>query len=80
MCSMTCPFLAIPQDVEEISTKYWDYVAEDIFNIWKRMESHPEVTIIGASQSEPHTSVIALRVACVCTCVCLFACGHIPEI
>ena len=32
--------------------------------------------LIGASLSEPHTSVIALRVAC----VCMFACGHIPEI
>ena len=36
--------------------------------------------LIGASLSEPHTSVIALRVACVCMCVCMFACGHIPEI
>ena len=27
--------------------------------------------IIGASLSEPHTSVIALRVACVCVFVCL---------
>ena len=33
--------------------------------------------LIGASLSELHTSVIALRVACVCTCVCLFACSHL---
>ena len=32
--------------------------------------------IIGASLSEPHTSVTALRRAC----VCLLACGHIPKI
>ena len=30
--------------------------------------------LIGASLSEPHTSVIALRVACVCVFVCLYVC------
>ena len=33
--------------------------------------------IIGASLSEPHTSVTALR-KCVCIRACLLACGHIP--
>ena len=32
--------------------------------------------LIGASVSEPHTSVTALRDACVCMSVC----GHIPKI
>ena len=32
--------------------------------------------LIGASLSEPHTSVTALRDACVCMSVC----GHIPKI
>ena len=32
--------------------------------------------IIGASLSEPHTSVTTLLDAC----VCMFACGHIPKI
>ena len=30
-------------------------------------------SIVGASMSEPHISVTALR-----TCVCMLACGHIP--
>ena len=34
--------------------------------------------IIGASLSEPHTSVTALLDACVCMSAC--ACGHIPKI
>ena len=33
--------------------------------------------LIGASLSEPHTSVTALR-TCVCMLACLLACGHIP--
>ena len=32
--------------------------------------------VIGASMSEPHISVTALR-TCVCMLVCLLACGHI---
>ena len=32
--------------------------------------------MIGASLSKPHTSMTALQD----TCVCLFACGHIPKI
>ena len=35
--------------------------------------------VIGASLSEPHTSVTALR-TCVCMSVCLSVCGHIPKI
>jgi len=40
--------------------------------------------LVGASLSEPHTSVTSLR-ACVCMLVCLLACllawtDHIPEI
>ena len=33
------------------------------------------LVIIGASLSEPHTCVTALR-----TCVCMSVCGHIPKI
>ena len=33
-------------------------------------------SVIGASLSEPHTSVTALLDAC----VCMFVCGHIPKI
>ena len=36
--------------------------------------------IIGASLSEPHTSVTALRDAYVCLSVCLSVRGHIPQI
>ena len=32
--------------------------------------------LVGASLSEPHTSVTALQDAC----VCMSACGHIPKI
>ena len=35
--------------------------------------------VIGASLSEPHTSVTALR-TWVCMYVCLSVCGHIPKI
>ena len=35
--------------------------------------------LIGASLSEPHTSVTALLDACVCMHVCMSACGHIPK-
>ena len=35
--------------------------------------------IIGASLSEPHTSVTALC-TCMCMSVCLSVCGHIPKI
>ena len=35
------------------------------------------VEIIGASLSEPHTNVTALR-KCVCIRACLLVCGHIP--
>ena len=35
--------------------------------------------MIGASLSEPHTSVTALRM-CVCMSVCLSVCGHVPKI
>ena len=35
--------------------------------------------VIGASLSEPHTGVTALR-TCVCMSVCLSVCGHIPKI
>ena len=35
--------------------------------------------LIGASLSEPHTSVTALR-TCVCMYVCMSVCGHIPKI
>ena len=36
------------------------------------------MSIIGASLSEPHTSVTALQKVCVCPLACLLACGHIP--
>ena len=35
--------------------------------------------LVGASLSEPHTSMTALR-RCVCMLACLHACGHIPYI
>ena len=36
----------------------------------------PNYALIGASLSEPHTSVTTLLDAC----VCMFVCGHIPKI
>ena len=35
---------------------------------------------IGASLSEPHTSVTALQDACVCLSAYVRTCGHIPKI
>ena len=49
--------------------------------VWGVMMWGERVWVIGASLSEPHTSVTALRM-CVCMLAyllaCLHACGHIP--
>ena len=37
-----------------------------------------KLPLIGASLSEPYTSVTALLDSCVC--ICLSVCGHIPKI
>ena len=59
--------------------KRWKYSSGFSYCLLACTKHLPQIymtRIVGASLSEPHTSVTSLR-TCVCMLACLLACGHI---
>ena len=61
------------------STVQYSYITLKTFNGCLQFDQNvvEKLLLIGASLSEPYTSVTALLDACVC--ICLSVCGHIPK-